>query len=55
MWTIPYLVSVLCMQLIPRDKKAILEAESDSVKMWLECEDVAGDAGAGMEGYYQVS
>ncbi len=36
MWTIPYLVSVLCMQLIAINKKALLKAESDSKKRELE-------------------
>ncbi len=30
MWTIPYLVSVLCMQLLADDEKSLLVAESDS-------------------------
>ncbi len=32
MWTIPYLVSVLCMQRLADDKKSLLVAESDSKK-----------------------
>ncbi len=36
MWTIPYLVSVLCIQLIANDKKSLLKAESDSKKRRLE-------------------
>ncbi len=36
MWTIPYLVSVLCMQRIGSDKKALLEEVSDSEKWRLE-------------------
>ncbi len=32
MWTIPYLVSVLCMQRLARDKKSLLVAES--VQLW---------------------
>ncbi len=36
MWTIPYLVSVLCMQRLARDKKSLLVAESDNKKRELE-------------------
>ncbi len=36
MWTIPYLVSVLCMQLIADNKKSLLVAESDSERRRLE-------------------
>ncbi len=36
MWTIPYLVSVLCMQAIANSKKSLLKPESDSVKRRLE-------------------
>ncbi len=36
MWTIPYLVSVLCMQGLASDKKSLLEAESDSERRGLE-------------------
>ncbi len=36
MWTIPYLVSVLCMQWLANDKKSLLVAESDSERRRLE-------------------
>ncbi len=36
MWTIPYLVSVLCMQRLADDKKSLLVAQSDSKKRRLE-------------------
>ncbi len=36
MWTIPYLVSVLCMQYLTKDKKALLEPQSYSDKRRLE-------------------
>ncbi len=39
MWTIPYLVSVLCMQWIANNKKSLLVAESDSERYAQECED----------------
>ncbi len=44
MWTIPYLVSVLCMQRLAYNKNSLLVAESDSMKRELEgdvqyCED----------------
>ncbi len=36
MWTIPYLVSVLCMQYLARDKKRVFKAPLDSDKGELE-------------------
>ncbi len=39
MWTIPYLVSVLCMQWIANNKKSLLEAELDRERYAQECED----------------
>ncbi len=36
MWTIPYLVSVLCMQWIAGDKNSLLKPQSDSVRRELE-------------------